>query len=325
MSMNPGMTPDAVRVVCFFVISGEGEHAYDRDTLACLLEEGGDRRIAKALGRAEKCGYLMRHKGGRGSDRFSVIAARFSRREVVSPPDSAGEKSPVVVVVVDDVDIPPKPPVRDLAPKAAATIERYGELLSGCRGAIRDYLIDVVPLEKQSAWVDDIASKINGLGFNWLGVPMAARSGLVAAAVNELRASGEQGMKRRPGDPLNVRTKLNVLVQNHVSPMTYAPPSRPKPGTEAAAVRTEYPRQNHTATTSGPTLVGGSKPPEKPADDLETLRVKRWEAENPELAGQLKTSIGIRIGRDFPAGVIANTMAQSEFRKAVLERLKGAA
>jgi len=104
-----------------------------------------------------------------------------------------------------------------IVPEAEAALEQHDRLLSGGRGAIRDYLRSVVPAERQYAWVQDAASKINGLGFNWKGVPLAARAGLYAAAVNELLASGEAGYKYPPGDPRNARTKLGILVNDAVN------------------------------------------------------------------------------------------------------------
>lgn len=105
-----------------------------------------------------------------------------------------------------------------LSPDAEAAIEKHGAVLAGCRDSLRDYLRRRVPPSRQSGYVHSVAGKINGLGFNWLGVPMEKRAGLVSAALNELSATDETGYKSPVGDPRNFGQKLQILVQNEVQP-----------------------------------------------------------------------------------------------------------
>lgn len=86
------LTPDAVRVILHYAFRGEGAQEYDADELAELLEEGGPKRIAKALRRAERCGYLVRRRGGKGhTDSFTVVLTPAASDDVTDrPSDPAG-------------------------------------------------------------------------------------------------------------------------------------------------------------------------------------------------------------------------------------------
>lgn len=68
------LTPDAVRIILHVALKGEGEHEIPFDEFSQLLEEAGEKRIRKALDRAERLGYLSRAPfGGRGHHgRYSV-------------------------------------------------------------------------------------------------------------------------------------------------------------------------------------------------------------------------------------------------------------
>jgi hypothetical protein len=108
--------------------------------------------------------------------------------------------------------------------RAAEAIGQHSALLTGCRGALRDYLTARVQPAQQYAYVQRLATALNGMGFRWnplgLGggpIPEAERPGLVAAALNELLATGErkaeQPMKWPDGDPRNLFTKLEILAK----------------------------------------------------------------------------------------------------------------
>lgn len=126
------------------------------------------------------------------------------------------------------------------------------------------------------------------------------------------------------GESPNLRHAMKWAVPQQYNP--HAPrTSEPKPNTEHAAVRSENPKQNHSASTGGLKLVGAvEKPPEKPVVDFDAERVSRWEAEHPELAERTRTLIAARIARgESPKGAMAQrAWADAEFRKIVLERIR---
>lgn len=212
MTLNPRMTPDAVRVTVYFASLGDGEHPYAFDTLSALLEEGGLRRVRNALARAESCGYLVRHKGGRGTDRFGVT---FGPREAVSTSHSALER-PVVVERKIEV-LPPSPPlVNPLSVKAMQAISDAGTKLAGCRDALRDYLQARVPEGRQYAYVQSVISWLDNpkqvfQQSDGMPVPDGERVKLLAVALNEMAASDETGYAAPSGDVRNVKNKVFIL------------------------------------------------------------------------------------------------------------------
>jgi len=111
-----------------------------------------------------------------------------------------------------------------LDPKADEAIERHGEKLAGCRGALRDYLAQRVHPPRQYAYVQKIAGWLDGLDPSVFRLPDGTtlpadgRTGLLADALNDLAASDERCMKRPAGDPANLRTKISVLLAQRCDP-----------------------------------------------------------------------------------------------------------
>lgn len=131
------------------------------------------------------------------------------------------------------------------------------------------------------------------------------------------------------------RSALKYVIAQQYDPFTVAKAEdRPKPGTEAAAVKSETPARYRTGgTTHGLVPIGGApQKPEPPAPvDFEAERIKRWEADNPEEAERVRTVIAARIANGqerAPAGQKARAaFAEAEYRKRVVEAMnrKGAA
>ncbi|WP_373054314.1 hypothetical protein [Thioalkalivibrio sp.] len=267
---NAHLTPDAVRVILHYACRGPGPHPYDFDELKELLEEGGPKRIAAALKRAERYGYLVRKRGGRGhTDAFhatlrpsdaagvtdrpaemeglknrpartdGLITDRPAESEGVSDrsSDADGLNGASHVSELGESrrgegdgrrEVGGTPSVVSptaLDPNAAEAIDQHDELLAGCRGALRDYLVQRVPPDRQYGYVQSLATWLNGYGFNWqrsdgTGIPPPERTGLVAAALNQLLQHGEQQTARdgmRPmkwpdGDVRNLETKLSIVM-----------------------------------------------------------------------------------------------------------------
>lgn len=206
---DPRLTPDAVRLVLAVATRSEGPHEIETDDMRMLLGCKSERPIYNARERATRHGYIRWQQGGRGrSIVYEYIGPRYEAKAKTS------DTGPNQARVDDDEVVePPVVPLWPLSPEAEAAIERHATLLTGCRDALRDYLRRRVPSPRQSAYVNDIAAKINGLGFNWKGLAAESRPGLVAASLNELAATDEASQYKNPaGDPRNLRTKLGIMV-----------------------------------------------------------------------------------------------------------------
>lgn len=210
---------DAARVLGLHLsLLGEGDHELAHDALAALLHgtPNGD-TVGRHMRQLIVHGYVKRtSKGGSGSPRYEWSARENSRGEASLPAKIHGEKPPI-----DDEDddvSTPIVPLLVISPEADQAMEKHAGVLTGCRGALRDYLRRRVPRERQPAYIHDLAGKLGGLGFNWRNsdgrpIPKAEWSGLLAAAINELAATDEASEYRyKPGDPRNLRTKLGILV-----------------------------------------------------------------------------------------------------------------
>jgi hypothetical protein len=129
------------------------------------------------------------------------------------------------------------------------------------------------------------------------------------------------------------RSALKYVIAQQYDPFTVAKAEdRPKPGTEAAAVRSETPARYRTGgTTHGLVPIGGPKPEPPAPVDFEAERIKRWEADNPEEAERVRTVIAARIasGQErVPSGRSTRAAwVKAEYRKRVVEAMnrKGAA
>lgn len=215
---DPKLTSDAVRLVLFVRGLGPGEHEIDANELQALVRCRGMKPVRTARDMAVARGYLRIRPSSKGHPtayQYIHTAATVGCSPETTQPGLGGLQStpkPPVVVEVDDV-VPPMVPLYPIAPDAETAIERHADVLTGCRDSLRDYLRRRVAPPRQSSYVHDIAGKINGLGFQWHGTPLAERSKMVSAALNELAATEESTeYKYPPGDPRNLRTKLSILV-----------------------------------------------------------------------------------------------------------------
>ncbi|HEX7050055.1 MAG TPA: hypothetical protein VF188_07650 [Longimicrobiales bacterium] len=247
---DPRLTPDAVRVVLYVATRGDGEHEIDACELMALLRCKSDKPVRNAVRLAETYGYLRCRQGGRDHpNRYTYLCPVADVSETYtsqgaevkdtppqgqSYPTYSAHRAEVSAITRDDTRqsdrerdsqesppvVPPTTPVLD--ERAELAIAQHNGLLDGCRGALRDYLAARVPPPKQFGYVQRVATVVNGLGFNWNplggdGIPPPARPGLVAAALNELLATGERTadppMKWSDGDPRNLLTKLEILIK----------------------------------------------------------------------------------------------------------------
>lgn len=210
--------------------------------------------IARHIRQLRVAGYIEQKAGGRGhSDRFrfrlSTAIQGVSKDRTESEPGSicgidatndpdvslstdtqGGPKLWVGVGgVTDDVEEGEEPPVVPHRPEPALSIDaeralaEHGELLAGCRGALRDYLRQRVPLERQFGYVMTVVGWRNGISKAFrkpdgTSALASEQNAILADALNDLAASDEAQMSRPLGDPANLRTKINVLLRQANDP-----------------------------------------------------------------------------------------------------------
>jgi hypothetical protein len=242
-ALDPSMTPDAVRLTIYYASLGEGGHPYDRDRLSELLEEAGEKRIRKALQRAERCGYLRRVKGGQATDRFAFSPAPKAGEsrdlspaqeggEKLSPPHGAGQSTlstpqaagerPYVVVGGDGRSTPFNSPTgqNPLSVQAMQAISTAGEKLEGCRGALVDYLQARVKEGQQYGYVQSVVAWLDNplqvfRDETGMAIPQSERVKLLAVALNEMAATDEGTYRAPVGDVRNVKNKVIALAKGY--------------------------------------------------------------------------------------------------------------
>ena len=226
---DPRLTPDAVRLILYVALRGDGEHEIESETLRILLRCSGQGPVRTAVKRASHAGYLSWRQGGRShANRYRYLAPEAelcthtaaSNARYASPVEEEGGE-----------DSPLKP--RRLAPEAKEAIEALADQLNGCEGALQDYLGARVDPDRQCPYVRTVAS--------WLAdpdthfrlrngevVPPPKRTKVLAEAIHELHATDERERKYKTGDPANLKTKLRVVLDQRGQSIP-APPGLPGP------------------------------------------------------------------------------------------------
>jgi hypothetical protein len=232
---------DAARVLGLTLSTLEGPQETPYEALAVYLHGTPNRdTVGRHLRQLLLYGYVRKaSSGGSGSPVYEWIGepaeslpakihaqtnslpVKIHAQDGFARENSRAEH-PVVVVgeVVDITPLPPLPAEPDgnpIDPRAVAAIEAAGEHLAGCRGALVDYLRARVPLALQYAYVQTVhAWAANPLATfrrpDGHPVPEGERARLLAVALNEMAATDEGTRKYRPGDPANLRTKLQNVI-----------------------------------------------------------------------------------------------------------------
>lgn len=300
IALNPRMTPDAARVVIYYASLGDGEHPYEFDALSELLEEAGERRIRKALQRAERCGYLVRRKGGRNTDRFIVspapnaaesvdnshsLSPALSAAETFSPAQRAGhtglspaqcaaESTPMGGGYMGGVkppssssskarareDVENSHPVPQPEPEPAR-LEDLREWL----GPDADAADALLPIAGSTTWAAAIIGKYGPSGTQehaWGDIPEPRRPQIVAEALRDYAANGARPFRAK-------------LFDGYVRSAREGPP-RIAPGSEAASIlanpRDPTPGAYRTTRSSGFATAGSALSSVVPPRVLERIR-----------------------------------------------------
>lgn len=250
VATDPRLTPDAVRVILYLATAGPiGEEQDVKGEDLSIILHGGEKPIRAAIKRAEHCGYITNRFGGRAGHKLTLLPEKENDapeggnsemappREVIekgiTPPGEAinenhspggGNHAPSSREKIDSSRPPPTPPGGILDEKAAAVIAETDALLAGCRGALTDYLEKRVSPENQCSYVRTVTTWLDGMTFPWgcaklngMPLPPDERPAYIADALNELATNeigpgGKQEYKYTPGDPRNLKTKLQILL-----------------------------------------------------------------------------------------------------------------
>jgi hypothetical protein len=252
--MDAGLSTDARIVALAILQRGDGWHEVSRDDACDLLSnEASPDRARRAIHQLERRGTLERRAGGRGHADSFKIKSMENPHPKIKGTDSAHPKTvkgtdsahPKATVVEDDDEVrPPIVPLAELEPRTEAVVD----LLNGCRGAIRDYLLAHVPSpDRRYSYAQTVRSWMDGADPSvWRlpdggSLPKPERAAALAAALNEMAAGEERKMKRPVGDPANLKTKLNINLKQRQA--HERPTAAPHGGRPAAASR---------ATAGGP-------------------------------------------------------------------------
>ena len=215
---------DAARILGLHLsMLGEGDHELSFDALAAIVHGTPQTEtIGKHMRQLTVHGYAERTSGGgRGSPRYRWHESSAPKKigPEQSLPRNFSAQSDTVVVDDEDKQIPPIVPPK-LDDRTEKALDQHAGKLTGCRGALRDYLTANVPTPtRRYAYVHTIATWLDGGDPNvWRladgsGLPPPERPALLATALNELAAGDEKMMKRPIGDPANLRTKINILLR----------------------------------------------------------------------------------------------------------------
>jgi hypothetical protein len=243
------------RIIVLYVANlGDGRHEIPYAEFHRLLNQAGEKRIRRAVQDAVDLHWVHRAEGGRSHPmRFTFTPAKAAglndAEDADSPAASAAVNTPVTyaeVAVLSDSPakvaglnggrtrearylltdeqmemVKKEPPIIPLSEHAEAALKQHARLLSGCRGALRDYLLQRVPTDQQYGYVQTLAGWVNGLEDVWhrpdgSNVPKKQRPKKLAAALNKLAASDERRMKRPLGDPDNLLLKLTFVLKRGV-------------------------------------------------------------------------------------------------------------
>lgn len=211
---------DPARILGLYIsLLPEGPNELPHDSLSTLLHgTPNPDTVGRHLRKLATHGYVKRTSlGGSGSPRYEWCAREISRGEARVPVKFHGE-SPTVVEGGGVRDTPFNSP-EPLDVKALRAIEQAGDRLSGCRGALRDYLQSRVPQDHQYAYVQAVVSWIDNPLTTFRqpdgsAVPASERTKMLAVALNEMAATDEGGRKYKTGDPINLRNKLSAVIRS---------------------------------------------------------------------------------------------------------------
>lgn len=235
---------------------GDGEHQVSTQDWQRVLGAGPRgvakrQSIAQYMQELEVLGWIRRREGGSGSPYYQLLPSPQGTPAASPVPsgDARGASAPVPSGDASGSPVPsgdtlpspqgtPAGPLllqdifvvsdsrtrtrEQLHPDAEHAIEGAEGVLNGCRGALRDYLAARVKPERQYGYVQRLVTSLQGADeFMWADKTgrklTEGRTGILAAALNELIAGSEVGehFSDPPGGFSNLRSMVRYLVASH--------------------------------------------------------------------------------------------------------------
>ncbi len=182
------MNADARLILIDLKYRGEGSHEISFDEWSMLLNQAGADRIRRAVHQAQLAGWMKRSPGGRGhpdryefstegfrpaneptlSDRLPETPTLSDNKDAEEPHPKGlgyGKTAPYGGVGGEEVDKKVGGSEKEeragarftIHANAKGALEQHDELLTGCRGALRDYLRARVPPGRQLGFVQTLA------------------------------------------------------------------------------------------------------------------------------------------------------------------------
>lgn len=280
------LTREARIMGAHLIALGAGKHEVSTEDWQRLLgpSRGGPPKRQSLSGWAaelELHGYARKVPGGVGSPRYEVVPQEDGRGSTVLQEDGRAEIPTVPLgdgsrSTVPQEDTLPSPrrtveasptpppyptptPPPPLAASVEAALEVQAEHLNGCRGSLRDYLVDRVSPENRHGYAMTVSGWIQGTNeavwADGRGEHLHdGRSAVLADALNQLRSGDEVGphFPGPPGDIRNLQKKVRYLVRGILGSRRDATRSAEK---ESHA--------DHAGGSPG-TLRGGPRPGPRP-------------------------------------------------------------
>lgn len=254
--LDARLSADA-RVIGLLILElGEGDHEISHDQFRMVLRNGpSDETIRRQLRSLESTGWIRTSPGGRGhANRYRPLAAHecgsneafrralYASAESFTPTPGVGlnldKPTPGVGLngqrggTIGGGEVgrenagstpPVAPPDRTVDSEAEALIDQHADVLTGCRGALRDYLASRVPAgaSRQRGYVATLVTWIQGSTVDGMWrrtdgskVKPPERAAVLARALNELLASEEGKRAHDVGDPRNLENKITGILRD---------------------------------------------------------------------------------------------------------------
>lgn len=347
---DPRLPAEGRVIIIEVALRGEGGHTISFGDFCRLLPGSSERAVRRGLRDAEETKWLKRVHGGRGHSDKWIFSPNTTATLSDSPPtnenlsdlashkgeklndrvgtnerlsDLAYAKSGGLSPPSTTTPPPPSPIARanvsqnednSLHPDAARAIDGADGVLAGCRGSLRDYLVDRVEHERQYAYVQRVVTSLQGAD-EWMWQdrrgkkldPGSDRTEILAAAFNEL-ASGDEvsnHFPEAPGGFGNLRSKVRYLVASRLGverdseTKAAGNPQMRKAEEDAREAR----RRSEATARQGPPATSQGQIEERRIQERNKALLDRYKAFSGDERAEIDEEVQKRMGTACTGGV----------------------